>query len=120
MRSQWPVFPSTLRLAAVGAGTANALQAAGYNVTVCPRDEWSSEALLDLPDFQSVAGKHIAIIRGVGGRELIDRTLTERGAQVLPVMAYQRVLPPSDTTRYATAGTDKKLISLSALRLRGT
>lgn len=109
MRSQWPVFPSTLRLAAVGAGTAKALQAAGYNVTVCPRDEWSSEALLDLPDFQSVVGKHIAIIRGVGGRELIDRTLAERGAHVLPVMAYQRVLPPSDTSKILPLLEQKKI-----------
>ena len=49
--------------------------------------------MLALPEFQAVQGQKVAIIRGEGGRELLHQQLTERGAQVLHVIAYQRVLP---------------------------
>lgn len=98
IRNAWPQLPSTVKLAAVGAGTAKALRAAGYTVTAQPTTEWNSEALLDLPEFQSIAGKKIAIIRGVGGRELIDKQLAERGAHILTVLAYERVLPAIDVS----------------------
>lgn len=88
-------LPSTVKLAAVGEGTANALLQAGFNIDVIP-SEWTSEGLLALPQFQSVANKKIAVVRGVGGREKIDSALAERGAHVLPVIAYQRVIPEVD------------------------
>jgi uroporphyrinogen-III synthase len=93
IRRQWPLFPTSVQFACVGEGTAKALLAAGYRVSHYPEKEWNSEGLLDLPCFQSVTGKKIAIIRGEGGRELVDKTLAARGATILPVIAYQRVLP---------------------------
>ena len=98
IRRAWPHLPPQVKLAAVGAGTAQALHEAGYQVSVYPDTEWNSEGLLALPAFQHAAGQKIAIIRGEGGRELIDQQLTERGAQVLHVIAYQRVLPDADVT----------------------
>jgi uroporphyrinogen-III synthase len=95
IRKHWPHFPDTVKWAAVGAGTAKALQQAGYEA-LYPDNEQSSEALLDLPDLQQVAGKKIAIIRGVGGRGLLDKIFTERGAIILPVIAYERILPDVD------------------------
>jgi uroporphyrinogen-III synthase len=94
IRRRWPQFPSSLRFAAVGEGTAQALHEAGYVATLYPAIERNSEGLLALPEFQSIVGMKIAIIRGEGGRELIDKTLALRGAHVLPVLAYQRILPP--------------------------
>ncbi len=93
IRRTWPQLPEEVKFAAVGFGTAKALQEAGYNVAVIPQTEWSSEGLLGDPVFQSVQGKKIAIIRGAGGREVLDNTLMARGAHVLPVIAYQRILP---------------------------
>lgn len=95
IRRAWPQFAPHVKFAAIGAGTAAALAEAGYEA-IHPAEEWNSEGLLDMPDFQRPAGKKIAIIRGEGGREILDKILQERGAQVLPVIAYQRVLPSVD------------------------
>jgi uroporphyrinogen-III synthase len=98
IRKLWPHFPDPVKWAAVGAGTAKALNEAGYNVTIHPEKNWNSERILELPEFQSVSGKKIAIIRGVGGREILDKCLVGRGASLLPVIAYERVMPKVDTS----------------------
>lgn len=98
LRRRWPLLPPDVKFAAVGSGTAAALHEAGYQVAITPEKEWNSEGLLALPVFQSVQKINIAIIRGEGGRELIDKILMERGANVLPVIAYRRILPQVDVT----------------------
>lgn len=92
MRRVWPTMPPTVKFAAVGMGTANALKQAGYHA-VFPAKEWSSEGLLAMPEFNDVANKKIAVIRGVGGRELLEPVLSERQAQVRPIITYERKLP---------------------------
>ncbi len=87
---------TTSKIAAIGAGTAKALTEAGVTVTLYPTAEWNSEGLLALPEFTHVTHQKIAIIRGVGGRELLDKVLAERGATVLSVIAYERILPKLD------------------------
>src|SRR5205085_4052199 len=72
-----------------------ALKQAGYNVDVVPT-EWNSEGLLNTFEFQNVKNKKIAIIRGKGGREVLDKTLREHGANVLNVIVYERILPDVD------------------------
>lgn len=96
LRRRWPVMPSTVKFAAVGGGTAEALREAGYQTALLPDSEWNSEGLLALPQFQAVAQMKIAIIRGEGGREMLDKILMERGATILPVLAYRRILPDVD------------------------
>lgn len=98
IRKAWPQLPETVKFAAVGAGTARVLQQAGYNVSIHPEADWSSVGVLALSEFRSVSGKKIAIVRGVGGREILDKTLAERGADILPVITYERVLPDVDVT----------------------
>lgn len=96
IQKQWPHFPPTVKWAAIGAGTAKALRAAGWDVHIQPNQQWNSEGLLALPEFQHVQDQKIAVIRGLGGREWVDQTLTARGANVLSVVAYQRVIPNVD------------------------
>jgi len=121
IRQYWPYFPPQVRFAAVGEGTARALREAGYNVQIVPSNEWSSESLLDLPAFQrsAVAGKKIAIIRGEGGRELLDKVLLERGAEVTPVIAYQRVLPQIDINPFVTLIKEHKINSIVCTSFEG-
>lgn len=93
IRRAWPEFPEQVKFASVGPGTAKALHQAGYLVAIHPSTEWNSEGLLNLPVFNEVKGKKIAIIRGEGGREKIDQVLSKRGAKLLQVIAYRRILP---------------------------
>lgn len=92
IQRHWPSLPTNINIAAIGEGTAKALQESGFSVNIIPA-KWNSEGLLSLPMLDSVKGTKIAIIRGEGGRELLDHTLTERGAIILPVIAYKRVIP---------------------------
>ncbi len=98
-----PFLPAsvTAKIAAMGAGTAQALTVATLPVTVYPQTVWSSEGLLALPEFQQVAGQQIAVICGEGGRETLTETLTARGALVMQIAVYQRKLPEySNIDRY--------------------
>ena len=89
-------LPSHLQIAAVGAGTARALHAAGHPPTLVPEHDFNSEALLALAALQQVAGKKVIIFRGEGGREHLADTLRSRGAQVEYVQVYRREKPPVD------------------------
>lgn len=93
LRKHWPHLPESVKFAAIGSGTAKALEEAGFNPQVYPKEDANTESLLALPEFQQVAGKKITIVRGVGGRELVDKILAERGARILPWFVYERILP---------------------------
>lgn len=93
IKQAWPSFPDTVKWAVIGRGTAKALRENDFPEAVFPEKNETSEGLLALPPFQFVKNISVAVIRGAGGQEKIDQVLTERGAQVLPVIAYQRTLP---------------------------
>jgi uroporphyrinogen-III synthase len=88
-------LPDDIEVFAVGPGTAQMLDSLGIpRVTVPPGQD--SEALLALPQLEQVAGKRIAIFRGVGGRPLLADTLRARGATVEYVECYRRRCPDAD------------------------
>lgn len=97
IRQLWPELSPKAQFFAIGAGTKKALHDAGYVATLCPPEEWNSEGLLAMPAFHSIENKKIAVFRGMGGRELVDQILSDRGAQVLPVIVYERIKPHHDT-----------------------
>lgn len=109
IRAAWPHFPPQLQIAAVGAGTAKALNQAGYRVAVYPEGEWSSEGLLDLSVFRNINGKKITLVRGVGGRETLEKMLLSRGAHVAHLIAYQRLLPTIDVRPFYHLFEQRKL-----------
>lgn len=109
IRRTWPVMPDTVQFAAVGAGTAKALEDAGYHVSCMPDSEWSSEGLLDSDEFQNIEDQHVAVIRGEGGRELLEQILVERGASVMSVIAYQRTIPVIKPNPYLPLLKDDKI-----------
>jgi uroporphyrinogen-III synthase len=92
-------WPGTLPAAAIGAATASALRAQGIDRVLVPDQGADSEALLALPELQSVEGQRVVIFRGVGGRELLADTLRSRGAQVVYVECYRRVKPELDASQ---------------------
>lgn len=85
--------PAAVKIAAVGQGTAKRLAALNQNVDVFPTDTFNSEALLAMPEMQTVAGQQVVIFRGVGGREHLADSLRQRGANVEYIECYQRVRP---------------------------
>jgi len=109
IRRAWPVMPESVRFAAIGAGTAKALEEAGYNVAVTPDTEWSAEGLLDSPAFQEIEGQRVAVVRGEGGREILETILAERDAEVVSMIAYQRAKPKVDIKPYLILLKDDKI-----------
>jgi uroporphyrinogen-III synthase len=85
-------WPAGLRVAAVGAGTRRALEAAGFRDVIAPAaGEEDSDGLLALPELARL--RHVAIFRGEGGRELLGDALAARGARVEHAACYRRVRP---------------------------
>ncbi len=79
--------------AAIGPATAAAIQATGQNTDISPADGFDSESLLKESALLDISGKHVRIIRGSEGRELLAETLRDRGAIVDYLSVYERVLP---------------------------
>jgi uroporphyrinogen-III synthase len=94
MLEVWPKLP-TIEYAVVGPATLHALEA--YTLpkrAISPsKPPYESESLLENPALQNVRGKKILIFRGNGGRELLAKVLTERGAKVEILECYQRQIP---------------------------
>jgi uroporphyrinogen-III synthase len=90
-------LPSRLNIAAIGQATARALERQGVTQCLRPEQGFTSEALLELPRLQQVAGQNIVIIRGEGGREWLADALTARDAQVDRAEVYRRHPPTVDT-----------------------
>lgn len=89
-------WPAGIAIAAVGRGTAQALNGFGLTVDVVPAEGADSEALLAQPQLEQVRGKRIVIFRGTGGRELLAETLRQRGADVRVIECYRRTRPDVD------------------------
>ncbi len=86
-------LPDGARLAAVGSGTAQALQQAGFKVDLLPDARFDSEGLLALPELSRLAGRRVVIVRGEGGRPLLGDELRARGADVVYAEVYRRSRP---------------------------
>ena len=86
----WPV-----QVAAVGAATAAALESRGCTV-ITPVANFSSEGLLELPQFQQVQGQRLLIVTGAEGLQVLAPALRERGAEVDVAEVYRRVPLPYD------------------------
>ncbi len=74
-----------------------------------------SEHLLQLAELQQVKGKSIIILRGNGGRELIEQTLTSRGANVTYEEVYVRTKLPisfqSDIKQWQDSHIDTLIVT---------
>jgi uroporphyrinogen-III synthase len=91
-------WPTRLKVATVGRGSAQALRAHGFREVIAPESGFDSEAALDLPAFapEAVRGRRVLVVRGDGGRELFGETLVMRGAHVEYLSCYHRQCPVLD------------------------
>ena len=77
-------------IAAIGQATAAALNAAGFRVSLMPAEGSDSESLLALPQLAHMTGQRVLIVRGTGGRDLLQEAMSARGAQVHYAEVYVR------------------------------
>jgi uroporphyrinogen-III synthase len=96
-------FPVGATIFAIGKATAEKLGLVGLVNVQLPESGNDSEALLALPELQSVRGQNIVIVRGVseaGGRAHLQTTLRERGAHVAMLECYvRRAVHANDESR---------------------
>ncbi|MEO8386219.1 MAG: uroporphyrinogen-III synthase, partial [Betaproteobacteria bacterium] len=98
-------FPASAEIFAIGRATAAALSDAGFTNVVSPQQSIDSEGLLALRQLRAVTGRHIILVKGqseLGGRRLLEQTLTARGARVTTLECYRRgPLMPDSAAREA-------------------
>ena len=85
----WPQLPPGLAFYAVGDGTRQILAQQGIHARI-PQTTATSEGLLELPPLQQVRNHKVMILKGEGGRQLLESGLQQRGAQVHTVELYRR------------------------------
>jgi uroporphyrinogen-III synthase len=95
-----------LVLGAIGPATARALQQSGFEVTVQPAGGFDSEALLTHPRLEHLSGRRILLIKGRGGRQLLEQEFTRRGARVLEVEVYERTPARPSAAQLAAVRSD--------------
>lgn len=80
---------------AIGSGTNEELQTAGFRGVTYTNSNTGSEALLALDELQqkNILNRKIMIMRGEGGRELLGESLLARGAKIQYAELYCRVKP---------------------------
>ena len=112
-------WPPTLRVACVGRGSACELKNFGIENVIVPAERFDSEALLEMPELQSVKGKRIVIFRGEGGRELLGDTLLSRGAMIEYAECYRRVRPDFDVAPLLRRGERGEIDIISVTSVDG-
>lgn len=102
LADRWPQWPAAQQWLAIGEGTAAAL--ARYGVTAeYPGDE-RSEGLLAMPALAQVAGRHVLLVSGTGGRNAIAPALAARGAHIVRLDCYRRHANPAARATIDTFG----------------
>ena len=86
---------------APGTGSASALQRCGIKHVLTPVIGADSAALLAHPQLQEIRGQRIGVISAPGGRGLLEKTLRERGAEVVIAHVYRREQLSLPKTRIA-------------------
>ena len=88
----WPQRPIHQQWFAIGDATRHTL--AELDVPAACSDHGNdSESLLALDDFLTPEGQRILLIKGTGGRDFLEKTLQQKGAQVATLEVYQRLCP---------------------------
>jgi uroporphyrinogen III methyltransferase/synthase len=86
---------SHVRLAAIGPATAQALAQRGLNADYMPPSSISEHVADGLVNI-GISGQRVLIARAVEGRDVLETTLRENGAEVIVAPCYRTVANDSD------------------------
>ena len=109
---------STVRLAAIGPGSRDALAAHGLDVDVVP-DRFVAEGLLDAFAGQVDGGRRVLLAQAEGARPVLREGLAAAGWDVDAVVAYRTVHPPLAPDLVARAAAADAVTFTSASTVRG-
>tara|TARA_Y100000590_G_scaffold145430_2_gene167265 strand:+ start:31917 stop:32642 length:726 start_codon:yes stop_codon:yes gene_type:complete len=71
-----------------------------YNVKCeYPINNFSSDSLLQMPNLENVNGQKIVVVRGKDGRRAIEKTIKNRGAEVIIIESYKREILEENLTK---------------------
>ncbi len=98
-------YADSAAIGAIGPATARAIEESGHEVAIRPDGGFDSEHLLASSALADVAGQTVRIIRGTNGRELLGKTLAERGADVEYLAVYERRLPEYEQAELAAVAS---------------
>ncbi|CAM2823030.1 uroporphyrinogen-III synthase [Legionella worsleiensis] len=88
-------WPKHIHVIAIGHGSAKELNQFNIEIHEIP-DIPDSEHLLALKSLQQLNNQTVLLFKGIGGRQLIEQTLINRGANLHSLEVYQRVMPKVD------------------------
>ena len=111
-------LPPHLGFAAIGRSSVRELGHFGLTGVIAPA-RFDSEALLELPAMQAVAGKRIVIFRGNGGRELLGDALAARGATIEYAECYRRGRPQAGAAPLLEARSRHELHAVTVTSSEG-
>jgi len=114
-RDYWPQLPQGQIYWAVGQSTALYLEAQGLAVSR-PASDMSSEGLLAMPGLTDLQSQRVLIVKGEGGRKLLQEQLRGRGAAVDSLECYRRGVATNDAEacRALVANPELPLILVSS------
>jgi uroporphyrinogen-III synthase len=107
-------LPGSVRVAAVGQGTAAELRNHGVRRIIVPAKGSGSEALLACAELQAIDGQSVVVVRGEGGSEALQSILRQRGAHVSALKCYRRILPDSQFGEIAPQLRDGRISAWTA------
>ena len=87
----------TCAVIAVGKRTLEALQSESIDAIAPERED--SEGILELPIFQNAMIDRVMVVKGEGGRDLLQRALIDRGLKVIDLNCYRRYWPAVDVDK---------------------
>lgn len=96
-----------------GSGTGDFLASRGVRAEN-PATLFTSEAMLQLPELQNIKGQRILLVKGEGGRDLLEQTLKKGGAEVTALTAYRRSNPYYDAGTLDRTLEDQKINAIVA------
>ncbi|NIA08763.1 MAG: hypothetical protein GWP10_03085 [Nitrospiraceae bacterium] len=121
-----------IHIAAVGPGSAKAISALHLNTDLIPKN-FQAEGLIEAFSQIGISGKHILIPRAEVAREILPKSLSELGAEVVLAPAYRTLAPelrpecletlgkgPLDLLTFTSPSTVKNFFHLFPDNLRET
>jgi len=111
-QAYWPArLPA---LYAIGRATLQAGREHGLAMQTVEGERYDSEALLERADLYALSGQRVLLIKGEGGRDKLEQTLRERGAQVDSLVLYRRAAKPLSRTAWSQFSQSRQPIVLAS------